>query len=74
MNTATTSPSAAVPLTVEVPRVLTAPQLAQLLGVDKSQVWRWHREGRLPRPMALPGDLRWSAITIQRWLERGGRG
>lgn len=61
-------------LTVEVPRVLNATEFARVLGVDKSLVYKWQKAGMLPRPMNLPGDLRWSATTVQKWLERGGRG
>lgn len=58
---------------VDVPRVLRVPDLAVLFGVDVSLIYKWHKRHVLPNPLRVPGDLRWSATTIARWLERDGR-
>ncbi|RMD99403.1 MAG: AlpA family phage regulatory protein [Bacteroidetes bacterium] len=34
-------------------RMLRPAQLAELLGVSRSTIWRWVSEGRLPKPLKL---------------------
>jgi prophage regulatory protein len=43
--------------------------LAAELGIDKSTLWRWVRDGILPSPIALgPNTRAWRREDIDRWL------
>lgn len=56
-------------------RLLRLNEVCELLGTSRSTVWRWVKEGRLPRPMRLSsGSTRWSSSELARWrsvLHRG---
>ena len=44
--------------------------LASQLGVSKTTLWRWRREGILPQPLKLgPRMIGWEKSTIDNWLE-----
>ncbi|WP_374726398.1 helix-turn-helix transcriptional regulator [Aeromonas salmonicida] len=45
-------------------------QLAQELGVSKTTLWRWCRQGFLPRPINLgPRLVGWERAAINKWIE-----
>ena len=56
--------------------LLSAQELAGLLGVGRSTIWTWHSSGRIPMPLKVGGCTRWRRVEIQRWVESGcpGRG
>lgn len=57
------------------PILLSAAEVAILLGCSARHVQRLARRGGLPRPVELGALRRWSADEIDRWIEdRGGRG
>lgn len=46
------------------------PNACELLGVHRSTLWRWVREGKLPKPTKLgPGVARWRASQINGFIE-----
>lgn len=49
-------------------------ELARRLGVARSTVWRWVRDGLLPKPIHIGPQVRgWRAREIDEWLNtRGG--
>lgn len=50
-------------------QLIRAKQLAARLGVDRSTLWRWCRDGILPAPIALgPHARAWREEDIERWL------
>jgi predicted DNA-binding transcriptional regulator AlpA len=52
-------------------RVYRAKELSELLGVHPISVWRWARNGRLPKPIKLgPGTTVWRARDIELWLDQ----
>ena len=51
--------------------IVSAEAIAVLLGVDVRTVYRWIEEGRLPKPVTLPGPKRWRRDDIERWIKCG---
>jgi len=51
--------------------LLTASELAALLGVNRSTIWTWHSGGKIPMPLQIGGITRWRRAEIQHWLEAG---
>lgn len=48
---------------------LTMEDLVTIYHVSKRTIWRWVREGRLPRPLAVTRRIRrWRASEIQQHL------
>lgn len=39
------------PIPPDAPRLVSAPQLAKWLGINRSTVWDWVKAGRLPWPI-----------------------
>ena len=53
-----------------VPRLIDADQIADLMHLDKRQVYRLVREGKFPRPTIEVGRYRrWSASDYVSWVE-----
>ncbi|NLE57438.1 MAG: helix-turn-helix domain-containing protein [Planctomycetes bacterium] len=46
-------------------------EVADLLAVSPRHVFALERAGKLPPPVRLGRSKRWSAETIQRWIEAG---
>ena len=56
------------------PLLLTAKELARLLGVAPCTVWTWHAAGRIPLPVKIGGVTRWRRSEIEQWIEAGAPG
>lgn len=56
------------PALVPVPRLMTAEQLADLLGMDVEWVWKMSRRGEIPT-ITLGRSRRYRRDAILRWLE-----
>jgi excisionase family DNA binding protein len=55
------------------PLLLTAEQVANLLGTSKRQVWRLESAGRIPKPVRLGGRLvRWRWTELVEFVEELG--
>ena len=52
--------------------LLTAQDLAAVLGCDLRTLRRWRHEGRIPEPVRIGGALRWRRCAVDTWLERDG--
>ena len=49
--------------------LLTASQVAELLGVSVRHLWRMADSGHFPRPFGLGSKLkRWSRKTVEAWV------
>jgi predicted DNA-binding transcriptional regulator AlpA len=48
--------------------LLTAKDLAELLGVSLRSVWRRKNDGTLPKPIQIGRMVRWHRQTIETWL------
>ena len=59
----------------DIPRpedLLTDPQVAGLLGIDTSTLWRWRTKGVFPGHDVRPNGLRFRRTlraTVVKWLE-----
>jgi prophage regulatory protein len=51
-------------------RVLRVDQVARLLSIHPITVWKWSKQGRLPKPIKL-GSMTtvWRATDLAKWLE-----
>jgi excisionase family DNA binding protein len=55
------------------PLLLTAKQVADLLGTSKRQVWRLESAGRIPKPVRLGGRLvRWRWTDLVGFVDQLG--
>ena len=52
---------------VEAPRRLGIAELEQRLGRNRVTIWRWCRDGRLPRPHYLGERRCWFEADIAAW-------
>lgn len=50
---------------------VTKKQLAQLIGVSESTIYRMVKDGRLPKPLLSPNHNNggWLRATIDKWLD-----
>jgi prophage regulatory protein len=48
---------------------LRAKDVAQLIGVNQSTIWRWRQQNGFPSPINLgPNTVVWSSISIESWI------
>jgi excisionase family DNA binding protein len=51
-------------------RVVRPNELAERLGVARTTLWRWQREGRLPSPQLVGPNVRgWLEADLDQWWE-----
>ena len=50
-------------------RWITASEVAEIIQVSKSQVYRLIRKAGFPRPAKIGGLSRWDREEIDRWME-----
>ena len=53
------------------PLLVSAKQVAGLLGVSLSSLWAYHASGRVPMPVKVCGRTMWVREEIESWV-RGG--
>lgn len=52
--------------------VLTAAEVAKLLGISQRHFWACHASGKLgPRPISLGRSKRWRLAEVRVWLDAG---
>lgn len=51
------------------PMLLRADQVAKALGIGQSTVWRWAREGALPKPIKWRGVTVWRTKDLQEMID-----
>ena len=45
-------------------------ELGKLLGTHPVTLWRWARNGKMPRPIKISdGTARWRAGDVKKWLD-----
>jgi excisionase family DNA binding protein len=59
MNTETTS------------LLLTAEEVAAMLGVSERTLWRLLSAGKVPTPVRFGRNTRWRAGEVREWIDRG---
>ena len=60
-----------IPATNDLPKLLTLKQLSEILNIGMRTIARMRSDGRIPKPLKIGGNVRWSAETILTWLENG---
>lgn len=51
---------------------ISAPELAQSLGISERHLWAMHADGRLgPIPVSLGRAKRWYVAEVEAWLSAG---
>src|SRR4051794_28091545 len=53
------------------PLLVNATDVAKMLSISKTTLWRLRASGRLPRPIRLGGSIRWRVTEIRSWIEKG---
>jgi len=51
--------------------LLTASELAQVLGTSTRTVWRLLAAGKLPKPVRLGARPRWPVEELRQWIKAG---
>jgi prophage regulatory protein len=50
-------------------KYIRAQELATILAVHRTTLWRWVRDGHFPRPVRLgPNTVAWDSIQVDAWL------
>ncbi|QQE10118.1 helix-turn-helix domain-containing protein [Planctomycetota bacterium] len=52
-------------------RLLNVDEVAEMLDIDRSTVYRHRRAGRLPLPIKIGKRVLWIGDEVKRWLEAG---
>ena len=56
--------------TVSKLKILRAAELASLLGISQTSLWRWRQRGDFPQPIALGSRMvGWKISEIETWLD-----
>lgn len=51
-------------------RIISIIELSQLLSKSRVSIWRWERDGILPKPIKVQGrTIGWRESIILEWLE-----
>ena len=55
-------------------KYIRAQELATMLAVHRTTLWRWVHDGHLPRPVRLgPNTVAWDSTQIDAWLAARAR-
>ena len=57
--------------THEIPRLISAAELAEMMQISERTLWRLQSAGKLPRPVRIGRSTRWRLEEIREWIERG---
>ena len=53
------------------PLLISAEELASLLGISERTLWRLLSAGQLPQPLRLGRNTRWRLDEIRYWIDSG---
>jgi prophage regulatory protein len=53
------------------PVLLTADEVAAMLGVSERTLWRLLSAGKVPEPVRFGRSTRWRAAEVADWIDRG---
>jgi len=51
--------------------LLTAKDVAELLDIGRSTLYRLKSSGKVPRPVKIGGNVRWRRAEIEAWIADG---
>jgi prophage regulatory protein len=58
-------------ITDTTPVLLTADEVAAMLGVSERTLWRLLSAGKVPQPVRFGRSTRWRAAEVADWIDRG---
>jgi predicted DNA-binding transcriptional regulator AlpA len=61
-----------MPTVLETPQLLDSDEVAALLRVKRGTILKWNARRRLPRPVPVPGRLKWDKADLLAFI-RGER-
>ncbi len=64
-------PTAAAPLLVQAPLLVTADEVAGMLDVSTRTLWRLVSARKIVPPLKLGGSTRWRRADIEAWVASG---
>ena len=44
-------------------------EVASLLGVDRTSIWRWYKQGTFPQPIKVGGTTRFRQAEVLAWID-----
>ncbi|MCY4368817.1 MAG: AlpA family transcriptional regulator [bacterium] len=53
-------------------RILRPTEVVELVGVSRTTIWRWTKDGRFPKPVRLPTRSKligWRSTDIEEWID-----
>ncbi|MGD9721457.1 MAG: helix-turn-helix transcriptional regulator [Pirellulales bacterium] len=53
------------------PLLVTAAEVAHLLGVSPRTLWRQLSAGQIPQPVRFGGTVRWRIDEVRKWIAEG---
>lgn len=60
-----------IPIVSEKPRYIRFNELVSITGVSRTTIWRWEREGILPKHHKIgPNSVAWLSTDIDNWMEK----
>ncbi len=54
-----------------LPSLLSADEVAKVLGVASRTLWRLKSKRAIPMPVKFGGNVRWRSKDLQKWLDEG---
>ncbi len=54
------------------PLLVNASEVASMLSISKTTLWRLRASGRLPKPVRIGGSIRWRTTEIRFRIGEGG--
>ena len=58
-------------LEIGQPLLISADELARLLGISTRTIWRRLSGGEIPKPVRLGKSVRWRLADIEAWIDGG---
>lgn len=53
------------------PLLVTAAEVARLLGISSRTLWRQLSAGQIPQPVRFGGTVRWNLVDLKKWITDG---
>jgi excisionase family DNA binding protein len=58
-------------MNTETTMLLTADEVAAMLGVSERTLWRLLSAGKVPKPVRFGRNTRWRVAEVKEWIDRG---
>jgi excisionase family DNA binding protein len=58
-------------MNTETTMLLTADEVAAMLGVSERTLWRLLSAGKVPKPVRFGRNTRWRVDEVKEWIDRG---